>query len=200
MKTPTKAFTKWETRARQLVGIASYNNAFVAALHTALQEPGSSEISLQLLLEALNRTSRHALGVSLALSAELTHARREDTLSTCPSLSAEAKRTLRSAPISSKFLFGGRVADVAKTDGSDSIRDAALGAAAATSSAAFKRPNQPRPKKGGGGRQDTKKPRLSSPLMAVHQPSPSRGFQRGRGGRRRGGFPSAKAPGFKPKP
>ena len=38
LKVPAKLFSKWELRARQLLGIASYNNAFSAALHMGLKD------------------------------------------------------------------------------------------------------------------------------------------------------------------
>ena len=131
-------------------------------------------MSLQLLIEGMNRCTRHSLGLSLALSAELLVARREETLASASSLSANAKHKLRSAPISSTQLFGGLVASVADTEQTDTVTNAALKA-----SSLGKRPAPPsfqKKKKGGSGpKASPKQPRLASPLMAI-SPSPSKSF------------------------
>ena len=177
----SKTVERWEQRARQLVGIASHNNAFVGALFHALKTPTPpSDASIQLLLEALNRTSRHAIGMSLSLATEILKQRREDTLAGTSSLSENSRRRLASAPISSPSLFGGLIGEISESERNDSLRQAALGAVA------FKRPS-PRPshqKRGGGGGTEAKpankRPRLSSPLQTV-QPPPSKSFQKGQG-------------------
>ena len=179
LKVPSKSMTKWETRARQLLGICSYNNAFVGALHQALKEDQAPVVSIQMLLEALNQSSRHASAVSLSLAAELLQARREDTLASCSSISDNGKRKLRSAPLASKTLFGGLVSEVAEAEHNDSLRQAAA--------SSYKRPNLPSSskKKGGGGHKQEKKTASAAP-STVQPQAPSRDQQRGAGGRRRG--------------
>ena len=172
LKLPAKAFTRFEAKARQLLGISAYNNAFIGALYEAIKAPHDA-LSLQLLIEGMNRCSRHSLGLALALSAELLVARREETLATAPSLSANAKNQLRSAPLSSSKLFGDKIASVAGTEQTDTVTNAALKA-----SSLGKRPASSsfqKKKKGGSGKSNPKRPRLASPLMAV-QPVPSKGF------------------------
>lgn len=194
LKVPAKSLSKWESRARQLLGICSYNNAFVGALHVATQQDTPPLVSIQLLVEALNQSSRHASALAISLAAEMLQARREDILASSTAISENGKRKLRSAPLASKTLFGGLVSDVAEAEHTDSLRRAAA------SKSTFKRPAQPSSskKKGGDGKSDSKKARPASPLMSV-QPPPARGFQRGNVGRGRGSS-SPKSPFTKKQP
>ena len=197
VKVPAKLFGRWELRARQLLGISSYTNAFAAAMLLAVKEAGLPDPHFQLLSEALNRSSRHALGLSFSLSAELLKLHREETLASNPLLSDNAKRLLSSAPIESTSMFGGLVGEVALSEQNDSLRDAALGAS-------FKRPAPHPPKKrgggGGGSPSPAKQARVASPLMAV-QPPQAKGFQRGPAkGKSKKYFSSKKSSGPKHKP
>ena len=144
-----KQIERWESRSRQLVGVASYSNAFTAALHAALKNPDEIDgPSIKLLLDALNKATNHTVGLSMALASELFKVRREGHIPSGPSLSENSKRRIRAAPISATTLLNGLVPEVAEAERNDRLRDAATSSAKGPKNT-FKRPF---PKKGGGGR------------------------------------------------
>ena len=161
-----KTLERWEARFRQLVGIAAYSNAFTAALHTSLKDADSLSQPSLLLLEALNKSSSHSMGVAMASSSEMLRSRREAHIPSSSVLSENARRKLRTVPLASRSLFGGVVGEVAEAEQSDKLRYAAVGSS-------FRKPSKrpPQSKKGGGGM--PKKPRLTSPAKPVYHSASS---------------------------
>ena len=119
---PLKQLERWETRLRQLLGVASYNNAFTAALNSALKNPSEVDPeSTKLLLDALNKSSLHSMGLSLVLAAELFKVRRESHIPSGSSLSANSRRKLRTVPLSADTMFGKTVAEVSQVEKDDRL-------------------------------------------------------------------------------
>ena len=122
LQIPLKHLERWETRSRQLLGVSAYNNAFTAALNSALKNPSEVDPeSIKLLLDALNKTSIHSMGLSVCLSAEIFKLRREGHIPPGNALSANSRRKLRSVPLSSDSIFGRTIAEVSQGEKDDRL-------------------------------------------------------------------------------
>lgn len=114
---PVKTLEKWESKARMLVAVASHADIFSASTDALLSEQSISPLVLRRLMEALAKTTRYSIALSLSLASELLRARRDSCLAANNRmLMPHSKGILRTAPLKSSSLFGGLIKDVAETD------------------------------------------------------------------------------------
>ena len=113
---PLKNLEAWERKARKLVSINSHADLFSSAAFLSLQQESMSVAALSRLLEALAKSIKHATAMSTLLTTELFQARRDAALASSKLLLDNSTYELRNAPINSKYLFYGRIKEIAKSN------------------------------------------------------------------------------------
>ena len=112
---------RWELRQRQQIGLLSNADLFAAALTKSALDPEPNMEVLRRLAVQVGRSTRLLLGLALSNSAEMLRVRRDAHLEPSSLLLPSSKEVLRTAPLSSSRLFGGKIQEVSSMDREEQI-------------------------------------------------------------------------------
>lgn len=185
---PVKSLNSWESQLRDLLRVLSHADIFSYAAFKCLFQEKIDPAMLKRILKSLALSINHSVSLASYLTTEVLQARREAAIHSAPkSLSDIAKNQLRSVPIVSDSLFGGKVNEIYKENAETLTNDLISNTVTSShqrskSSFSNKRPTFKKPQpKNIGSRQAPK-------VSDSRPPRKTSGFARGGTGSFRGSF------------